>query len=260
MKKLYSEQSAVEEIIFPGECIQVTDSPLKTRKIHLDGGLQPTNYQRKKRKLDNVLLVTKVGKLEKTSRDRWSVCRGVSRYIPKRDDSVVGIITEARAYEAKVDIGAPKLAMMSLLAFEGATKRNKPILEVGDVLYCRVIRDCKDLCPELSCRHPYFKKDWVTGSNIFGQLKGGYVINVKLTFAAKLLEPNCFLLNELGKHFKYEVAIGANGRIWINSVSPRDIIIIKNAIVNAEGRTNNEVGQMIQNLVDRFRHQDVEMT
>ena len=50
-----------------------------------------------------------------------------------------------------VDIGAPFRAALPLLAFEGATKRNRPALAPGDLVYCRVEGACRDLDPALTC-------------------------------------------------------------------------------------------------------------
>ncbi len=41
------------------------------------------------------------------------------------------------------------------LAFDGATKRNKPNLSVGALVYCRVAVANKDMDSELSCMGTY---------------------------------------------------------------------------------------------------------
>lgn len=46
-----------------------------------------------------------------------------------KGDRVVGIIT-ARSMQFRVDIGAHVTANLSEVAFEGATKRNRPHLQV----------------------------------------------------------------------------------------------------------------------------------
>jgi exosome complex component RRP40 len=46
---------------------------------------------------------------------------------------VIGIITEKHADEWKVDIGCHQLATLSAMAFEGATKRNRPNLNVSQL-------------------------------------------------------------------------------------------------------------------------------
>ena len=56
-------------------------------------------------------------------------------YSPRLDDQVVGIVEErtSETYKVNVFSGAP--ALLNRLAFEGATKRNKPEMKRGDVVY-----------------------------------------------------------------------------------------------------------------------------
>lgn len=53
------------------------------------------------------------------------------QYIPARGERVVGVIVQTGAKQYRVDIGAHSLASLPELSFEGATKRNKPNLQVG---------------------------------------------------------------------------------------------------------------------------------
>lgn len=52
------------------------------------------------------------------------------QYIPQRGDSVIGIITTKAGDVFRVDVGASELATLPYLAFEGATKRNRPDVKV----------------------------------------------------------------------------------------------------------------------------------
>ena len=47
---------------------------------------------------------------------------------------------------------------MSYLAFEGATKKNKPSINTGDVVYAKIVTASKDMEPELVCVDAYGKK------------------------------------------------------------------------------------------------------
>ena len=57
-------------------------------------------------------------------------------YTPQKDDCVIGVITDRFSEEYEVDINAAFTARLNHVAFEGATKRNKPMLKVG----CSVAR------------------------------------------------------------------------------------------------------------------------
>lgn len=54
-----------------------------------------------------------------------------NRYIPKKGNFVVGVVI------LRVDVGGTLLANLSMLAFEGATKKMKPDVNVGTVV-CRL--------------------------------------------------------------------------------------------------------------------------
>ena len=46
------------------------------------------------------------------------------------DDSVIGVVTDKHSENFDVDIGGPFRALLPVLAFEGATRRNRPNLQV----------------------------------------------------------------------------------------------------------------------------------
>jgi exosome complex component RRP40 len=54
----------------------------------------------------------------------------------------------------------------------------------------------------------------------------------------------------LGKHIPYEVAVGANGRVWVKSGSIKHTILLTNAIKNAEFLDQKSVEQMVKALLE----------
>ena len=56
--------------------------------------------------------------------------------MPVKEERVIGIVTNKTGENFKVDIGTSMPASLSFLAFEGATKRNRPNLQVC-VIYLR---------------------------------------------------------------------------------------------------------------------------
>jgi exosome complex component RRP40 len=63
----------------------------------------------------------------------------------------VGVIIEKHAETFLVDIGAPFPAVLNTLSFENATRRNRPNLSEGDLVYARVTVSNRDISTELSC-------------------------------------------------------------------------------------------------------------
>lgn len=53
------------------------------------------------------------------------------QYIPVKGESVIGIVMAKSGDIFKVDVGGSEQASLSYLAFEGATKRNRPNVQVN---------------------------------------------------------------------------------------------------------------------------------
>lgn len=53
------------------------------------------------------------------------------QYVPLIGDVVIGLVVERFSEGYKVDLRAPTPASLNALAFEGATKRNRPHIEVS---------------------------------------------------------------------------------------------------------------------------------
>jgi exosome complex component RRP40 len=94
-------------------------------------------------------------------------------------------------------------AMLPALAFDGATKRNKPSLAVGALVFARVAVADRDMEPELTCAvstagpsSQFAKKDWVTGQGVYGELKGGTVVQVSMVYARRCVHSHCGAASE----------------------------------------------------------------
>lgn len=64
---------------------------------------------------------------------------------------MLGVVTDKHADDYRVEIRASSSAILSALAFEGATKRSRPRLQIGTIVYARVSLAVKDCEPELTC-------------------------------------------------------------------------------------------------------------
>lgn len=130
--------------------------------------------------------------------------------------SCVPMHAGAFAEEFKVDIGAPCSACLPILAFENATKRNRPKLEPGHVVYACVASTSRDMDPELTCMNQFGKAAGM------GPLEEGYVMETDTRHAAKLLgDPKPAELLAIASQLAFEMAVGHNGRVWVHSQAPR---------------------------------------
>ena len=177
-----------------------------------------------------------------------------THYYPRAGDQVVGIIEDRGGDWYKVNIGCGCSALLNRLSFEGASKRNKPEMERGDVAYMRVAAAHRDMDVELTCVSASgVKKDWSSGECIYGPLAEGLLLRVSLQQAKVLLRPDCALLNTLGKHVPFEIAVGMNGIVWFKAGGVLDAIILRNTLANAEGLDDLHTEAMVLQLLRRAR-------
>ncbi|XP_058044837.1 exosome complex component RRP40 isoform X2 [Ahaetulla prasina] len=131
------------------------------------------------------------------------------RYVPVKGDHVIGIVTAKAGDIFKLDVGGSEHASLSYLAFEGATKRNRPNVQVGDLIYGQFIVANKDMEPEMVCIDSSSRAN---GMGIIGQ--DGFLFKVSLGLIRKLLAPDCEIMSDLGQLYPFELVLGMNGRIW----------------------------------------------
>ena len=185
--------------------------------------------------------------------NRWRVDGSVRRYVPVAEDAVVGTVVGRSGQSYRVDVGASAPALLDTLAFDGATKRNRPHLDVGSLLYARVEVTRKDMDTQLTCKAPDGapRRDWVSGEALFGELKEGHVFGVSTGLARALLGTEGggagagaggaapptgpeSVLGVLGGRLAFEIAVGANGKVWVDSARPAHTVLVANAITSSE--------------------------
>ncbi len=98
------------------------------------------------------ILCTKAGILAYRKPGRFYVLTNQRRYVPAIGDTVVGIIVDRTTDFYRVRLHGTSTAQLPLLAFDGASKRNKPNLVSGTVIFARVAAVSKHMEPELSCQ------------------------------------------------------------------------------------------------------------
>jgi exosome complex component RRP40 len=215
-----------------------------------------------------VVVATVAGRLvHQRSNNTYYVKQNVVRYRPRSEDRVIGIVEERVAGDGnggdvyRVNIGSSHPAQLSNLSFEGATKRNRPNLPAGTLLYCRIQSTPPAMDPVLSCQlGPHDsgipRRDWMTNEGTYGELKGGTCRKIPLGLARELLYPNNLVLGELGRSkIPFEVCVGVNGLLWIHSSRPEYTIMIQNAVFNSQVLTPPQVRGMVKSLVENVNGQ-----
>ncbi|CAL9234014.1 unnamed protein product [Arabidopsis halleri] len=168
-------------------------------------------------------------------------------YIPRPEDHVLGIVVDCKGENYWVDIKGPQLALLPVLAFEGANKRNYPKFEVSTLLYTRVVKTNTGMNPELSCVDESGK------AAVFGPLKDGFMFETSTGLSRMLLSsPTCPVLEALGKKLSFETAFGLNGRCWVHAAAPRIVIIVANALMNSETLSGTQQRIMVEKLLEKI--------
>ena len=187
---------------------------------------------------DGRVRACRAGVLAHLPPDRFFVLSSHRRFVPAVGDTVVGVVQDKLAEHYRVRLHGTALAHLPLLAFDGATKRNKPDLAPGALVFARVASCSKHMAPELTCAAPPGagpKKDWVTGQGVFGELHGGRLVHASLGLARRLLDPGCALLAALARAFPFEVAVGVNGLVWLAAAEDAQADAAAEAVAAAEG-------------------------
>uniref|UniRef100_A0A803L8M6 Ribosomal RNA-processing protein 40 n=1 Tax=Chenopodium quinoa TaxID=63459 RepID=A0A803L8M6_CHEQI len=256
-------KSLINQTVVPGDVV-LDLSKMAELTIKLGSGLRQDG---------DVISVTKAGKLRFTKPNKYWVEGSHKRYVPCVEDHVLGIVVECRADNFLVDIKGPTLAVLPVMAFEGVIRRNIPRFEaclgatpvrreswclssarrkvqlkIGTLLYARVVKTNAGMNPELSCTDANGK------AAEFGPLKEGYMIETSTGLSRMLLStPTCPILEGLGKKLSFEIAVGLNGRVWVNAESPSTVILVSNAIMKSESLSAAQQKITVDKLLQRVQ-------
>ncbi len=69
------------------------------------------------------------------------------------------------------------------------------------------------------------------------------------------MKPSNCVLNEFGKALKFEIAIGANGLLWVNSPNFFHTTAILNAVVASEALDEEETKTMVAAVLENLQGQ-----
>ncbi|KAL5343434.1 hypothetical protein BJX70DRAFT_354164 [Aspergillus crustosus] len=228
-------------ILLPGDEVPTDYLPSNTSApLRLGPGLRLLSQPPSSKPSNHVLTATQAGLLSTDNkRNAVSILSSSNRrYIPTANDLVV-----AQVHHSSVDyfycMITPQAshALLGQLSFEGATKKTRPQLKGGDLVYARVLST--GLGPgaevELTCVNPATGKAEPGG---LGPLTGGMVFDISTGFAARLIRASSsspdqqdgvaglVVLDELGKKLEkvggFEIAVGRNGKVWVDCSNSED--------------------------------------
>ncbi|KAM4053773.1 exosome complex component RRP40 [Anomaloglossus baeobatrachus] len=242
-------QAAVGQVVLPGDVlllpVQAADATLSlsaaasdTKRMRVLCGPGLTRH-------GEDLQVTKCGLLRHREPAVYWVESHQKRYVPVKGDHVIGIVTMKSGDIFRLDVAGSDQASLSFLAFEGATKKNRPNVKVGDLVYGQFIVANKDMEPELACIDGSGKAN---GMGVIGL--DGLMFKVSLGLVRKLLTPQNDIIQELMNVFPMELVIGMNGRIWIKAKTIQQTLIVANILEACEYLTAAQRKQVFSKFSD----------
>ncbi|XP_054453896.1 exosome complex component RRP40-like [Anoplopoma fimbria] len=229
------------DVLLPGDefCFQPDDTlsltgPAHPEKLVCGPGL---------RRSGDRLLVCKSGVLRHRQPNTFWMESQQRRYVPAKGETVIGIVTAKSGDVFKVDFGGSEQASLSYLAFEGATKRNRPNVQVGDLVFSQFLIANKDMEPELVCMDSSGRAN---GMGVFGG--GGLLFTVSLGLVRRLLSPHSEVQSDLQQLFPCELVVGMNGRLWVKSSSVQQTLVISNLLQSCDTMTAQQRRQLFRRV------------
>lgn len=155
------------------------------------------------------------------------------QYTPRVGELVIGTVHHSAGDVFHVHLSDyTSAALLPHLAFESATKKTRPVLPAGSLVYARVALADRHMDAELECVSTATGK-----SDGLGPLTGGMLFPVSLGMARRLMlsktarDGKVVVLDELaGAGLQFETATGRNGRFWVSSEQPKTVIAVGRAV------------------------------
>jgi len=224
---------SMERFVLPGESLDAESLPSHpTLPLKLGPGLRHIP--------PNTITPTVAGQLctDKRKNAVWVEFNG-GRYIPAVGDLVIATIHHSSVdlFYASLSDFAPNVTLPQL-SFEGATKKTRPMLAPGALVYARVGMANKHMDPEIECVSSSTGK-----SDGLGPLNGGMLFTISLGMARRLMlskpaeQGGVVILDELGgAGVSFEIAVGRNGKLWVDSTTVKTTLAIGRAIQETDSK------------------------
>jgi len=221
-------------LLLPGDSIPPSQLPIPpnpSQSLRLGPGLQQSGPSSITPSLSGPLLT------DPKKHAAW-IESASGRYIPSVNDPVLAIVHHSSAEAFMVNI-TPYTSYASLphLAFEGVSKKTRPNLVPGSLVYARVCTATKHQDTEITCVNPASGK-----ADGMGELKGGMVFDVSLGFARRLLmgkqreDGQLGVLEDAAEKIKFEIAVGRNGKVWVDASSVKEVLMVGKALTETDQR------------------------
>ena len=129
------------------------------------------------------------------------------RYIPKPHDVVLGTVTDVQGTFWLLDIGAPRWAPLHMTGTPWKVEVNETdrFLRVGDSVVVEV--ESLEATGRIGVT--------MNGEGL-GKLEGGTIVRISPARIPRVVGRNGSMIQTIREHTGAEVAVGQNGRVWVN--------------------------------------------
>ncbi|WFD36547.1 exosome non-catalytic core subunit rrp40 [Malassezia cuniculi] len=202
------------------------------------------------------------GEKQVLSQHGWWVESAGRRYVPSANDHVIGQVTNRGTESYTVSLFSAHSATLPVLAFEGASRRTRPNISIGAIVYARIVSAPMWAEPEITCVDPVTSKSGGLGELRVDPKEGVAMLwPVSLPFAQSLTRPGHTLLSRIAEHFPLEVAVGVNGLVWCRTANAEQAVAVgkvlqaaDKAALGARARTRASTGD--EDEMDVDKHED----
>ncbi|KAF1810174.1 hypothetical protein P152DRAFT_401634 [Eremomyces bilateralis CBS 781.70] len=226
---------AYSDVLLPGDEVPQEQLPSNPKKaLSIGPGLRHIP--------PSTISATSVGALNVDWRRNaaWMDVNG-GRYLPSTNDPIIVRVTGSSGEAFNCQITPyTSYAALPHLSFQDATKKTRPQLANGALVYARIATPAAHLLhidPELTCIDPSTGK-----SEGLGPLKGGMLFKISLGMARRLLmtskrakeDAKIIILDRLGEKWGFEVAVGRNGYLWVDANDIQRTMAVGRAITEVD--------------------------
>ena len=155
-----------------------------------------------------------------------------NQYVSYPGDLVIATVLRSAVEQFFLQIcpHSPPVVLQHL-SFENVSRKTRPQLNTGATVYARVLSVDKHLETELVCFNPSTGK-----ADGLGELKGGMLFDISPGMSRRLLlkkskeQGGVAILDILAEKLNFELAVGLNGRLWVDGSTVRETMAIGKAV------------------------------
>ena len=116
-------------------------------------------------------------------------------------------------------------------------------------MFARVLAPCRDIETELVCITTALKRE---GMGVLRSTNPSFVMKVPIHHIRRLLSPGSKILPTLGQKFRFEIALGMNGRVWLAAKTFEIVFYIVKVIEKSEKMNTEEINQLCEDISGQF--------